>query len=125
MRNPFNRDPVLTLNLIAALIYAAGLIFANLTVEVQGWLNAIAVLVVNLIAAGLVRAEEWVPIVTGLFKAMIALVIALGLNLSPETQTAIMFIVTAALAFLARTQVVAPVDVNGRPVPRGTPALAA
>jgi len=124
MKNPFGRDPVLTLNVIAALIYGAGLLF-SLSTEVQGWLNAIAVLVLNLIAAGFVRAEEWVPIFTGLFKALIALVIALGLNLSPETQAAVMFLVTAILAFVARSQVVAPVDVNGRPVPRGTPALAA
>lgn len=124
MRNPFNRDPVLTLNLIAALIYGASLIFFQLTPEVQGWLNAIAVLVVNLIAAGFVRAEEWVPIVTGLFKAIISLVIALGLNFSPEAQTAVMVLVTAALAFIARTQVVAPVDINGQPIPRGLPAAA-
>jgi uncharacterized membrane protein YoaK (UPF0700 family) len=125
MKNPFARDPVLTLNLVAALIYGASLIFANLTVEAQGWLNAIAVLVLNLIAAGFVRAEEWVPIVTGLFKALFALIIALGLHWAPESQAATMLLITAVLAFIARTQTVAPVDINGQPVPRTTQPLAA
>lgn len=123
MRNPFGRDPVLILNLIAALVYGIGMII-NLSVETQGWINAIAVLVLNLIAAGFVRAEEWVPIVTGLFKALFALTISLGLNFTPETQGAVMMIVTAVLAFIARSQVIAPVDINGQPVPRGLPAAA-
>ena len=123
MRNPFGRDPVLILNLIAALVYGAGMIM-NLSVDTQGWINAIAVLVLNLIAAGFVRAEEWVPIVTGLFKALFALAISLGVSLSPEVQGAAMMIVTAVLAFIARSQVVAPIDINGRPVPK-TPLGAA
>lgn len=112
MKNPFDRDPILTLNLIAAVIYGVGMII-NLSVEAQGWLNAIAVLVLNLIAAGFVRAEEWVPIATGLFKALFALAISLGLDFAPEAQGAAMMILTAVLAFIARTQAVAPVDING------------
>jgi hypothetical protein len=118
MKNPFGRDPVLTLNLIAAVIYGIGMI-ANLSTETQGWLNAVAVLVLNLIAAGLVHAEEWVPIVTGLFKALLALALSLGIHVAPEWQGAVMMIVTAVLAFIARTQVVASVDING--ARRGTP----
>lgn len=124
MRNPFARDPILTLNLVAALVYGAGMIM-NLSVDTQGWINAIAVLTVNLIAAGFVRAEEWVPIVTGLFKALLALAISLGMSLSPETQGAAMMIITAVLAFIARTQVMAPVDINGRPVPKAPLSAAA
>jgi hypothetical protein len=117
MRNPFDRDPVLTLNLIAALVYGIGMIM-NLSIDTQGYINAIAVLVLNLIAAIKVRAEEWVPITTGLFKALFALAISLGMNLSPETQGAAMMIITAVLAFIARSQTVAPIDINGNPVPK-------
>ncbi len=112
MKNPFSRDPVLTLNLIAALIYGTGLLL-SLSVEAQGYLNALAALVVNLVVAGFVRAEEWVPIVTGIFKTILALVLSLGVQISPDWQVAIMTVVTAVLAFIARTQVVAPVDING------------
>jgi hypothetical protein len=122
MKNPFGRDPVLTLNLIAAVTYGVGMII-NLSAEAQGWLNAIAVLALNLVAAGFVHAEEWVPIVAGLFKAVIALALSLGIHISADWQGAIMMILTAVLAFVARTQVVAPIDING--VRRITPLAGA
>lgn len=124
MKNPLGRDPVLILNLVAAVVYGIGMI-VDVSVDTQGYINAIAVLVLNLFAAGFVRAEEWVPIVTGLFKALFALAISLGLNWSPDAQGAVMMIVTAVLAFIARTQVVAPIDINGQPVPKSTMATAA
>jgi hypothetical protein len=104
----FGREPVLWLNFVAVLVYAAGLLL-RLSVESQGILNGIAAAVAGLIIAGFVAAEEWVPILVGLFKAVIALVISLGVNLSPEVQVMIMAGLTAFLALATRTQVVAPV----------------
>lgn len=104
----FGREPALWLNFLAVLVYAAGLLL-DLSVETQGILNGIAAAVAGLIIAGFVAAEEWVPILVGLFKAVIALVISLGVNLSPEVQVMIMAGLTAFLALATRTQVVAPV----------------
>jgi hypothetical protein len=104
----FGREPALWLNFIAVLVYALGLLL-DLSVESQGILNGIAAAVAGLIIAGFVAAEEWVPILVGLFKAVIALVISLGVNMSPEVQVMIMAGLTAFLALATRTQVVAPV----------------
>jgi hypothetical protein len=104
----FGREPALWLNFIAVLVYAVGLLL-DLSVETQGILNGIAAALAGLIIAGFVLAEVWVPILLGLFKAVIALVISLGVNLTPEIQVMIMAALTAFLALATRTQVVAPV----------------
>lgn len=104
----FGREPALWLNFIAVLVYAVGLLL-DLSVEQQGILNGIAAGVAGLLVGGLVASEQWVPILIGLFKAVIALVISLGVNFSPEVQVMIMAGLTAFLALATRTQVVAPV----------------
>jgi hypothetical protein len=108
VRTIFGREPALWLNLAAVVIYGAGLVL-DLNADAQGILNGIAGLVASLIVAGFVRAEEWVPIVLGLFKLVIALLLALEVNLSAETQVVVMSLLTAVLALFTRTQVVAPV----------------
>lgn len=117
----FGREPALWLNFLAVLVYAAGLLL-DLSVETQGILNGIAAAVAGLLIAGFVAAEEWVPILVGLFKAVIALVISLGVNLSPEVQVMIMAGLTAFLALATRTQVVAPVA--PKPVHPAVPSAA-
>lgn len=104
----FGREPALWLNFIAVLIYALGLVL-KLSVDTQGILNGVAAAVMGLLVAGFVRAEQWVPIIIGLFKLVIALVISLGASLSPEVQVMVMSVLTALLALATRTQVVAPV----------------
>lgn len=107
------REPALWLNFVAVLVYGAGLVF-KLSTESQGILNGIAAGVAGLIIAGFVAADEWVPILVGLFKSVIALVISLGVELSPSVQVLIMTFVTALLALITRTQVTAAVA--ARPV---------
>jgi membrane protein implicated in regulation of membrane protease activity len=104
----FGREPALWLNFIAVVVYAVGLTL-GLSTDAQGILNAIAALLAGLIIAGFVKAEEWVPILLGMFKLVIALVISLGVDLSPEVQVMVMSALTAFLALATRTQVVAPV----------------
>lgn len=114
MRNPFNREPALTLNLLLMVATGLGLIF-HLSDDAQGILQGIASAIVGLLVAGFVKADQWVPIVVGIFKLLISLVMALGVDFPAEWQAFILMAITAVLAFATRQSVVAPVDAAGRP----------
>lgn len=112
----FGREPALLLGLFAALIQFLAAQLLPLTDGQQGALNAVAVAVVGIIVAWKVAAEKAVPLIAGGVQAVLALALAFNWNLSADLQTGVMAIVTAAVAFFVRTQVVAPVDPAGNKV---------
>lgn len=98
------RDPVLILNLVAALIAGVSSFLFPLTDDQQAVLNALAFTILNVVAAFTVHDGQ-VAAITGLFKAMLAVGIGFGLHLSPEKQAIVMTVVAAVGAFWVRTQV--------------------
>lgn len=105
-----SREPALIwLGLIAPIVQglAAFVFAANPTV--QGAVNAVAVAVAGAITALLVKSDNLLPAITGALQAVIALVLAFGINWSSDQQASLMIALGAIAAFLVRDRVTAPV----------------
>ena len=105
----FGREPALLLGLISALVQFLSATFLPLTDTQQGVVNVVAGAVVAVVLAWQVSAEKAAAALVGLVQALVAAVLAFGLDLSAATQSSIMVLVVAAASFFIRTQVVAPV----------------
>jgi hypothetical protein len=103
----FARDVPQWLALVASLVMGVGLLL-HLTADQQAGLNAVAVAVAGIITA--VSVHDGVSAaVTGLIKAVIALVLAYGVHLSADWQVAIMSITAAVVAFFVTSRATAKV----------------
>lgn len=114
----FGREPAQWLGLLSGLLMLVSPVL-HLTGEMQGAVNAFLAALFGFITMVVVSREKAAPLVAGLLKAAIAVALAFRLDLSPETQVAIMVGLEAVAAFWLRTQVVAPIP----PTP-DAPALA-
>lgn len=103
------REPsVLLTGLIAPVVYAITALFVTNQPEVSGAINAVAVALAGAVTAWTVRSDKQLPAIVGLVQAVLILVTALGLALSPEQQAAIMTPLSLIAAFVVRDRVVAP-----------------
>lgn len=104
-----SREPALLwIGLVAPVVQAlAAFVFAA-NPEVQGAINAAAVAIAGAITAFLVKADNLVPAITGALQAVIALVLAFGVDWSSEQQASLMVALGAVAAFLVRDRVTAP-----------------
>lgn len=105
----FGREPALILALVAAAVALFSATVFDLSIEQQGVLNAVAVAVIGLATAFAVARDKLAPAILGLVQAVLALALAFGLAISPETQGAAMAFVAALVGAFVRTQVAAPV----------------
>jgi hypothetical protein len=110
--NPMNlrREPaVLWLGLLAPTVQAlAAFVFAADPV-LQGAINAAAIAIAGAVTAFLVKSDNLLPAITGAVGALIALVLAFGVDWSSEQQAALMIAVGAIAAYIVRDRVTAPV----------------
>jgi hypothetical protein len=102
----FGREPALLLGIISGAIALVSSTVFTLTVEQQGVLNAVAAALLGLVVAIRVRGGTWAAALLALVKATIALVLAFKFALSPDTQSAIVFLTEMIVAYATR-QVVA------------------
>jgi hypothetical protein len=113
--NPMNlnRDPaVLWIGLLAPIAQAlAAFVFAA-DPAVQGAINAASVAVAGAITAFIVRSDQLLPALTGAIQAIIALVLAYGVDWTSEQQASLMVALGAIAAFIVRDRVTAPVPAN-------------
>jgi hypothetical protein len=109
----WGREPAVILAFVAALIQGVSGFFFHLTVDQQGVLNAVAVAVLGLVTAAAVKGDAWLPAISGLIKAVLALGVAFGAHWPADKQSLVMVLVTAAFAAFVRTQVTAPVNAAG------------
>lgn len=105
----FGREPALLLGLVSALVQFASAVALDLSDVQQGAVNTVAGLVVAVVLAWKVSAEKVAAALVGLTQALVAAVLAFGVQLPAETQSSIMVLVVAAASFFVRTQVTAPV----------------
>jgi hypothetical protein len=110
--NPVNlrREPaILWLGLLAPTVQAlAAFVFAADPV-LQGAINAAAIAIAGAVTAFLVKSDNLLPAISGAVGALIALVLAFGVDWSSEQQASLMIAVGAIAAFLVRDRVTAPV----------------
>jgi hypothetical protein len=104
-----NREPaVLWIGLIAPVVQAVAAFMFVDDPTVQGAVNAVAVALAGAITAFLVKSDNLLPALTGLGQAVIALVLAYGVQWSAEQQASLMVAIGAIAAFLVRDRVTAP-----------------
>jgi hypothetical protein len=113
----FKREPALWLFLVASVIRLVSAFFVELSPDQQAWLNAAATGICSLIVAVIVRKEGQVPAILGAVQALLALAVGFGLDWSAEQQAIFMSFVGGIAAMFVRTQVVAPVTIEGDIVP--------
>ena len=113
------REPAVFFALVATLIQSVLLLF-DLDPQVQGAINAVVLAAAGLCAAAFVSIDAALPALTGLIKAVFALVLAFGVELPDSTQVGILAVVTALGAFFVRENVTAKVPPKVVPEPVGS-----
>jgi hypothetical protein len=103
-----SRDPVLLLNVVAAVIATLSAFVIHLTNDQQAVLNAVVFCAANVIAAFRV-GDGQVAAIMGLMKGIVALGIGFGLHMTEEQQAVLMSLVAAAGMMWTRTQVKSPI----------------
>lgn len=107
------REPAVFWAMAATLLQAVLLLFP-LSVDVQGAANAVILALAGFATAAAVSVDAALPALTGLIKAIFALVLSLGMNLPDTTQVGILAVVTALGAFFVRQNVTASVPPQQR-----------
>lgn len=108
MKKVVGRDPVFVTELGGMLVLAISLFF-NLNPTVQGLVNAVVMALVGVVSAWLVSAEKALPLIAGLARAVIALMVGLGIEVPANVQAGAFAVIGVFVAFMLRSQVVAPV----------------
>lgn len=110
----FGREPAFVAELVASLLVLLNLFFLpGLDDTLQGAINAVVLAGSSVYVAVKVASDSLLPILVGAFKATIALVVAFGIDLSQPQQAALLTFLSLAAGAFVRTQVSAPVTVNG------------
>lgn len=104
----FGREPAMFVEMLVAVVLGV-LLTLQLDPTVLGYANAAAVAVGGFVTAALVSAEKALPALVGVIKAVVALLLGLGVALPINLETGIIAIVSALGAFYIRSQVDAPV----------------
>lgn len=98
------RDPVIYSNLVAALVMFVSTFVFNLSPEVQGSVNALAVFLAGAVGAAK-TADGQLALAIGALKGLLAIGIGFGLHISDGQQLVIMTLAVALGAAFVRTQV--------------------
>lgn len=110
----FGREPALTAtSLLAPLVGTLLLFLTNMTAESQAAWNAAAVAVAGLITAAIAVRDRLAPAILGLAQAVISLLTVYGLGLTAEQSTGVMGLLALVVGAYLRTQISAPVTVDG------------
>lgn len=112
----FGRDPALILAFVAATVQGFSAFVLNVSPELQGAINAVAIAMLGFLTARSIARDKLVPAVLGLAQAVLALVLAFGWHATGDQQATIMAFVATAVAMFVRTQVTAPVGPDGQKV---------
>ncbi|GAY12025.1 hypothetical protein [Pseudonocardia sp. N23] len=103
------REPALLyVGLLAPLVQVLAAFVFGADPTVQGAVNAAAVAIAGAVTAILVRTDSMVPAILGAAQAVLALVLAFGVQWTSEQQAALMGIVGAIVAVVIRDRVTAP-----------------
>lgn len=110
----FGREPATILSLIASAIMMFTSFIYPLTDDQQGGLNAVAMGLVGIFSYWAIAEDGGLALLVGLAKAMLALGLAFGLDMSGEQQAVLMsFVTIAAQTLIVRPNVIAPVKADG------------
>lgn len=101
----FGREPALWIALISSLVMFVSAFFLPLSVDQQGVLNAVTVAGFGLLTAWYAKTGGMSAAALGFIKAVLAVAVSFGINLSPDKQTVIMVLAAGLGAMFIRTQI--------------------
>lgn len=108
-----NREPVVIFQaLVVPALIALSLVF-GFTTETQSLVDAALLALGGFVAAVGVSIRSALPLLSGLVKAVIALLLGLGLEVPANWQAALMGVIAVAVAYFVQSQVTAKGDVTG------------
>lgn len=101
------REPIVVFQaLIVPALMAASLVL-NLNTSVQGYVDGALLAAGGFVAAAGVSVRAALPLLAGLVKAVLALVLGLGVDVPSTWQAAIMGVIAVTVAFFTQSQVTA------------------
>lgn len=109
MDTSLRREPaMLWIGLIAPVVQAVTAFLLATDTTTQGIVNAAAVALAGAITAFMVRSDNLLPALTGAAQALIAVVVAFGVDWTPEQQASLMVPIGIVAAYIVRDRVTAP-----------------
>lgn len=103
------REPaVLWLALLVPIVQAVVALTLTDNATLAATVNALAVASAGAITAWQVSSDKLLPALTGLAQAVLALIVGLGVDLSPEQQAAVLAPLAILAGFVVRDRVDAP-----------------
>lgn len=111
MNRLIGREPVMVVATVVAALQAVTLFF-NWTPEVTGSVNAALVLIGGAVSAALVSVDAALPLLTGVGKAVLSVVMAFGVHVPDNIQVGVMALLTVLAGLAVRGAVVAPVPAS-------------
>lgn len=109
------REPAVLAEFAASVLVMVNLFFLpGLNDALQGAINAVIAAGAAVYVAVKVQSDSLLPLLVGGFKAVVALVVTAGVDLSVPQQAALLTVLSLAAGLLVRSQVQAPVTVDGQ-----------
>jgi nicotinamide riboside transporter PnuC len=93
-------------------------VMLSLSTDLTAAWSAAILAVGGVITTVWVARDKLLPALVGAIKAVFALVVTLGADLNPAVETGLVMAVSAAATFWLRTQVSAPIALDGSRVPK-------
>lgn len=116
----FGREPAMLAEVVASALVVANLLFLpGLDTVLQSLINALLFAGASLYIAVKTRSDSLLPLLVGVFKAALALVVGLGVPIDNAAQAGLLAFISLVAGMFVRGQVSAPVTVDGQVVPAG------
>jgi hypothetical protein len=106
---PTKQEPVMTVGLVVSVLMAISLA-ANFSTDVQAYLDAALLAAGGVVTAFLVDWRKALPLLAGLFKAVLALLAGLAVDVPANWQAMGFALITALSSYFLQSQVVASVS---------------
>jgi hypothetical protein len=108
------REPAMLAEVVAsALVVAHLFLLPGLNEPVQAAINAFLLAAASVYTAVKVRSDALLPLLTGAFKAGVALLVTFGVPLDTPQQAALLTTLSLVTGLFVRSQVLAPITVDG------------
>lgn len=104
-------EPVMTAGFVATLLIALSA-FLGLTTELQSYVDAVVLAAAGVYSAWRVEARSALPLLGGLAKAALALLVGLGVHVAPNIQAGIFATLAVVSSLYVQSQVTAKTKQN-------------
>lgn len=109
------REPAVLAELVASVLVVLNLfLLPGLNDVIQGTINAVVLAGASIYVAIRVKSDNLLPLLIGGFKATVAMVVALGVDLDVPQQAGLLTLLSLVAALFVRSNVNAPITVTGQ-----------